>query len=102
VFTPLNDPNASDRTGAYGINTSGKVVGYYHFASAQVAPNLAGFLLTGVAYTDLAGPAYGINDSDQIVGYRGIGNSSTNQSYLYKRRKLPHHRRCHRASNTIS
>src|SRR5713101_7162818 len=72
-FTALDVPGSSSHgslTGAYGINDSGQIVGFY-FAGAR----RHGFLLDQGSYTtfDPAGSiwteAYGINDSGQIVGY---------------------------------
>ena len=70
-FTTLDDPNATNGKNAFGINSSGTVVGDY-----QDAAGTHGFVFTpGGGFTTLNDPlakgetiAYGINDAGQIVG----------------------------------
>jgi probable HAF family extracellular repeat protein len=80
TFTPLNDPLATDGTGAFSVNDSGQVVGTFN----NGAPN--GFLYSGGNFTtidDPLGPTYamGINNSGQIVGFYD-GPSGT-KGFLY-------------------
>jgi uncharacterized membrane protein len=69
-FTTVNDPNGF-ATAARGINTGGKVVGYFFDAAG-----IHGFLDTGGAFTTIDDPnatpgntfAFGINSGGQVVG----------------------------------
>ncbi len=69
-YALLNVPGA-DYSGAVGINTSGKIVGYYRDSSGH----LHGFLYDGSRYTTIDYPgsastyAWDINDAGLIVGY---------------------------------
>src|SRR5262245_21881805 len=72
IFTALDDPRATNGTFAYGINSSGQVVGSF---DDHTGSGTHGFLYSGGAYTTLDYPfadgtlALGINDSGRIVGY---------------------------------
>jgi probable HAF family extracellular repeat protein len=78
---------------AYGINASGKVVGYtedwtlydwactnydchraFIYDSATKQMQVLGTLGTGATYGTIGSEAYGINDSDKVVGLSGIGD----------------------------
>ena len=69
-FVELDDPNATEGTGAFGINSSGTVVGEY-----KDSTGVHGFVYTGAGYAIIDDPlakgetiAYGINDAGDIVG----------------------------------
>src|SRR6266545_3274488 len=82
IFTTLDVPGSTGGTTAFGINTSGQIVGAYGDGGGQ-----HGFLLSGGSYTTLDVPgstataATGINASDQIVGIYQAG-SSRNHGFL--------------------
>src|SRR5215217_7838737 len=78
---------------AYGINASGKVVGYtmdwtlydqvctnldcyraFIYDSATKQRQVLGTLGTGATYGTIGSEAYGINDSEKVVGLSGIGD----------------------------
>jgi probable HAF family extracellular repeat protein len=78
---------------AYGINASGKVVGYtmdwtlydqvctnldcyraFIYDSATKQMQVLGTLGTGATYGTIGSEAYGINDSEKVVGLSGIGD----------------------------
>jgi probable HAF family extracellular repeat protein len=95
----LYDENANPKmqglagSEAYGINASGKVVGYtwdltlydqvctnldchraFIYDSATKQMQVLGTLGTGATYGTIGSEAYGINDSDTVVGLSGIGD----------------------------
>ena len=71
TFAVINDPAATNGTGAFGINDNGQIVGIAFDASSQ-----QGFLTSdsGASFTPINVPgaastnAFGINNSGQIVG----------------------------------
>src|SRR5215208_3311948 len=89
------NPKMQDLPGieAYGINASGKVVGYtwyfdeydmdctnndchraFIYDSATKQMQVLGTLGTGDTYGTIGSEAYGINDSGKVVGLSGIGD----------------------------
>jgi probable HAF family extracellular repeat protein len=82
-YALLNVPGA-EASGAVGINTSGKIVGYYRDSSGHVH----GFLYDGSRYTTIDYPgsastyAWDINDAGLIVGQYTDSNS-VNHAFLY-------------------
>jgi uncharacterized membrane protein len=68
AYTTIDAPGASE-TLAFGVNSSGEIVGYYSAGSVD-----HGFVFDGIAFTplDVEGAtstrAFGINDSGLIVG----------------------------------
>src|SRR5438034_10744764 len=70
TYTTLDDPLAVASTGAWGINSTGQIVGLYrNFGGTH------GFLYSGGTYTPIDDPfatdftaALGINNLGQIVG----------------------------------
>src|SRR5215211_4397455 len=95
----LYDENANPKmqglagSEAYGINASGKVVGYtwyfdeydmdctnldchraFIYDNATKQMQVLGTLGTGATYGTIGSEAYGINDSDTVVGLSGIGD----------------------------
>jgi probable HAF family extracellular repeat protein len=78
TFTTIDDPLGTG-TEAFGINSSGQIVGYYLAGGAA-----HGFLYSGGIYTTLDDPdplatatfAQGINNAGQIVGYYRDSNGN--------------------------
>ena len=76
IFTTIDDPLATTRTIAFGINDAGQIVGTYTDASGG-----HGFLLSSGSFTPIDDPsatlgtiARGINNTGQIVGlYNNVG-----------------------------
>src|SRR5947209_18392607 len=77
-FVTIDDPNGVNGSEAYGINSSGTIVGSYQ--GATTAP---GYMLHDATYTTINDPAgngtavVNINARGDIVGfYAGTGSSS--------------------------
>ena len=95
LYDESADPKMQGLPGweAYGINNSGKVVGYtwyfteydmdctnndchraFIYDSATKQMQVLGTLGTGDTYGTIGSEAYGINDSEKVVGLSGIGD----------------------------
>jgi probable HAF family extracellular repeat protein len=87
TYTPLDDPaGLPGTTQAYGINTSGQIVGTYSLGPHKDY----GFLYNGGTYTTIVDPASaqetfaeGINDGGQVVGFYLDASGTTRHGFFY-------------------
>jgi probable HAF family extracellular repeat protein len=87
TYTPLDDPaGLPGTTQAYGINTSGQIVGTYSLGPHKDY----GFLYSGGTYATLIDPASaqetfaeGINDGGQVVGFYLDASGTRRHGFLY-------------------
>jgi len=87
TYTQLDYPGAKNYTVAWGINSSGEIVGIY---DDPVTANQTGFLLSGGTYTSIVVPGAsltfteGINKASVIVGYY-FDNSGNSHGFTWNK-----------------